>query len=378
MKILFINLPYYGHVIPTIGLVNELIERNHQVTYLLPYDWKDKISACKADFAGYENNPKLSEQIKNAVTAAEKLAPQYDLIIYEQFFFLGKHLAEKFNKPAVRIFTAPVTNERLMNEYINAGGALGIFRFEWIGRQWTKEVANGITLKTDCWLKEIVQNPPNLNLVYTLREFQPYAEDFPEENFKFLGASIYDRNEKKAFDIPKNNNPLIYISLGTVVKGAKTFFKKCFKAFENENVTVIMSVGNSFNQNSLGNIPENFYIYPSVPQLEVLKHADIFITHGGMNSISEAFYYGVPMVVIPFMADQPTNARRIEEMGLGKSLIYKKITSKNLKHTVFSVLKNENISRNISDIRKKLQSCPGNQFGVSAIEEYYFNFNKPK
>lgn len=34
MKILFINLPYHGHVIPTIGLVQELIKAGHQVTYL--------------------------------------------------------------------------------------------------------------------------------------------------------------------------------------------------------------------------------------------------------------------------------------------------------------------------------------------------------
>jgi len=33
MKILFINLPYHGHVIPTIGLVQELIKAGHQVTY---------------------------------------------------------------------------------------------------------------------------------------------------------------------------------------------------------------------------------------------------------------------------------------------------------------------------------------------------------
>ena len=38
MRILFINLPYHGHVIPTIGLVQELIKAGHQVTYLMPYD----------------------------------------------------------------------------------------------------------------------------------------------------------------------------------------------------------------------------------------------------------------------------------------------------------------------------------------------------
>ena len=42
MKILFINLPYQGHVIPTIGLVQELIKKGCQVTYLLPFDWEEE------------------------------------------------------------------------------------------------------------------------------------------------------------------------------------------------------------------------------------------------------------------------------------------------------------------------------------------------
>lgn len=44
MKILFINLPYYGHVVPTIGLVQELIKRGCEVTYLMPFDWEEKIA----------------------------------------------------------------------------------------------------------------------------------------------------------------------------------------------------------------------------------------------------------------------------------------------------------------------------------------------
>lgn len=43
MKILFINLPYYGHVVPTIGLVQELIKLGCEVTYLMPFDWEEKI-----------------------------------------------------------------------------------------------------------------------------------------------------------------------------------------------------------------------------------------------------------------------------------------------------------------------------------------------
>lgn len=370
MKVLFINLPYHGHVIPTIGLVEELIKQGCQVTYLLPFDWEDMLAGTEITFVGYQNHKKLSEQIKNAYAAAEQIIVDYDLVIYEQFFFLGKHLAEKYNKPVVRIFTAPVTNEKLMQEYIDAGGALGIFRYKWIGRNWTKSVAKGITLKTDCWLDEIVQNPPDLNLVYTLDEYQPYRDEFPIEKYKFLGASIYDRKQEE-FEINKNGKPIIYISLGTVVKGAKSFFKKCIQAFENEAVTVVLSVGKQFDIRKLGRLPDNFLVYHSVPQLSVLKQADVFITHGGMNSISEALVNGVPMVVIPFMADQPTNARRIEELGLGKRLDYKVVSSDLLKRTVMEMLNDSKLKERVTEMKEKMGNCPGNQSGVKYIPDYY-------
>ena len=84
MKILFINLPYHGHVVPTIGLVQELIKQGCEVTYLMPFDWKEKIEESGAAFAGYENHKQLSEQMKNAYTAAEKIIDYYQKCISEK------------------------------------------------------------------------------------------------------------------------------------------------------------------------------------------------------------------------------------------------------------------------------------------------------
>lgn len=371
MNILFINLPYSGHVIPTLGLVEELQKRNNHVTYLLTENWRDKVLAVGAEFISYKNDKKLSKQIKNACEAAKKLIEHNDLVIYEQFFFLGKHLAEKYNKPVVRIFTSFASNEKLMKGYINAGGVFSIFRSKWICKRWTKEVSKDIKLKTDCWLEEIIQNPPDLNLVYTLREFQPFAEDFPEDQFKFIGSSIYKRNKSSSFMLQCTKHPIIYISLGTVVNKAKVFYKKCIKAFEHENVTVIMSIGNTVKMKSLGVIPNNFHIYHFVPQLEVLKKADIFITHGGLNSVTEALYYGVPMVVIPFITDQPVNAKQIENLKLGKKLEYKQITSKLLRETTVSILDDHIILKNIRKMQQKMQAAHGNQYGADLIMDYY-------
>ena len=370
MKILFINLPYYGHVVPTIGLVQELIKQGCEVTYLMPFDWIDKIADSGAKFYGYQNHKQLSEQIKNAYAAAESIIEQFDFVIYEQFFFLGKHLAEKYQKPVARVFTAPVTNKKLMEEFITSKGPLSIFRHKWIARAFTKDIAKNIPMKTDNWLDEIVQNPPELNLVYTLREYQPYEEEFPDEQYKFLGPSIYGR-KTDGFDFVKGKRPVVYISLGTVIKGAVSFFQNCVDAFRGENMDVIISVGQKFDVRKLKGVPSNVHIYKSVPQLDVLKIADVFVTHGGMNSVSEALVYSTPMVVIPFVSDQPVNARCIEKLGIGKKLEYSTANKNTIKSTVFAVASDSDIKTNLTKVQRLITKAPGNKGGAELVVRYY-------
>ena len=370
MRILFINLPYYGHVIPTIGLVQALIKAGHPVTYLMPYDWEERIAESGADFLGYENHPQLDKQIRNAFFKAEAVIDAYDLVLYEQFFFVGKHLAEKHGKKCVRIFTAPATNTQLMRQFLSSGGPMGIFRLPLIGSLWTMDAVKGLGIRLKCrnWLDEIVENPPDCSLVYTLRAFQPCANDFPEGQFHFIGPSVYDRKEAELQAVPFG---VIYISFGTILNGRKNLFQACIDAFQKENVTVVMSVGKGFDMAKLGKLPENFLMKEHIPQIAVLKQASLFITHGGMNSVSEAMIHGVPMLVIPFVSDQPVNARQVEKLGLGKVLDNKTITADKLKETAMEILADDQIRENLRKIQKEIAPAPGNAGAVGIIEAYY-------
>ena len=92
-----------------------------------------------------------------------------------------------------------------------------------------------------------------------------------------------------------------------------------------------------------------------------------------MNSINEALSFGAPLVVIPFMSDQPTNARRIEKLGLGKKLDYRIVNSELLRTTVLSVMNDEAISANVSRMQKHMLTAPGNRGGAAMIIDYYEN-----
>ena len=369
MKILFVNLPYSGHVIPTIGLCRELVQAGHRVTYLLPYDWENSLAGSGVDFLGYENSPKLDIQIRNAFFKAEEVMESVDLLVYEQFFFPGKHLAEKHGKKCARIFTAPAANRELMKQYLSSGGPMGIFRLPFVAQLWTADAVKGLGVRLQCrsWLEEIVENPPECNLVYTLREFQPCAEDFSEETFHFLGPSVYDRREE-AF--PALEGKVIYISVGTILKGGKDFFRICMEAFREAPVTVVLSVGKQFPVSAMGKIPENFLVRNQVPQMAVLKQSSLFITHGGMNSVSEAMSCGVPMVVIPFVSDQPVNARQVERLGLGRVLNRKGLTAAALREAAFSVMSHETIRQKTAEMRHAVACAPGNTGAVRILERF--------
>ena len=161
--------------------------------------------------------------------------------------------------------------------------------------------------------------------------------------------------------------PVIYISIGTILKGGENFFRTCMDAFAKENVTVVLSVGN-FDISRLKHIPENFVIRNRVPQIAVLKQSSLFITHGGMNSVSEALVHGVPMLVIPFVSDQPVNARQVEKLGLGKVLDYMTITANALRDAAFAVMEDRQIRENLQVIQEVISRAPGNAGAVKIIE----------
>jgi len=256
-----------------------------------------------------------------------------------------------------------------MHRFISSGGPMGIFRFPLIGTLWTMDAVKGLGIKLKCrnWLDEIVENPPDCNLVYTLRSFQPYAHNFPKEKFHFIGPSVYERRGEP---FPTLHKPVIYISIGTILKGGKRFFRTCMEAFENESVTVVMSVGN-YDISKLGSIPENFVVRNHTPQIALLKQASLFITHGGMNSVSEAMVSSAPMLVIPFVSDQPVNAEQVAQLGLGKVLEYQSITPAILRNTAFAVMQDETVKKNLDNIQAQIANAPGNTGAVKIIEEYY-------
>lgn len=70
-------------------------------------------------------------------------------------------------------------------------------------------------------------------------------------------------------------------------------------------------MGSHLDRARLGPPPANVLVRATVPQVEVLRHAAAFVTHGGMNSVLEGLVCGVPLVVVP---------QQVEQLLIGQTL----------------------------------------------------------
>ncbi|CAH1173990.1 unnamed protein product [Phaedon cochleariae] len=153
-------------------------------------------------------------------------------------------------------------------------------------------------------------------------------------------------------------NGVILFSLGTNVKSVDMSLEKInniLKAFSKVNQTVLWKF-----ESDLTNLPKNVIIRKWIPQTEILAHPNLklFITHGGGLSTIEAAFYGIPMVGIPFFADQYSNMELVETREIGVTMQYDTLTSESLLEAINNVLTNPKYLKNAKRISSLMRDQP--------------------
>jgi len=190
----------------------------------------------------------------------------------------------------------------------------------------------------------------------------------------YVGASmiserpVVDPNDSLILHL-KQSKKVVYISMGTVVYDAIELYKALIKVLSDFDGTVVVSVGRSAKLDEFGNVPPHIKLLEFVPQLDVLEQTDVFVTHGGWNSINESLYYGVPMLLIPQMlhADQPLNATRMEEIGVGLHIHKTEVTEAKLNEGIHKLLNEPKFSEECCKWSKIFQEKNGVQEAIELL-----------
>lgn len=199
---------------------------------------------------------------------------------------------------------------------------------------------------------------PYLN-IYMFPEELDYAQ--PLTKWERCDCLIRDHTIHK-YEVPEKlrNKPgkLIFLSMGSMASADARLMKRLTSMLSDCPHRFIVVTGPHHDQYEL---PENMIGGEFLPQLEILPVIDLIITHGGNNTITESFYFGVPgMIVCPLFGDQPDNAQRLQEKGIGVRLDPYNCSKEELHGAIEEMLNREGLKDRMKAISMRMQA-PGSR-----------------
>ncbi len=389
-KAIFFSIPAHGHTNPTIPLVKELVAMGDEVIYYSTDEFKDKIEATGATFRKYNFTQDFdaiksgqnlgflyfllisatSLLVDDLLKDAEIFKPDY--IVHDAICPWGRYVAEICNVPAVSSVSTFAYNNR------NATFLKTISFIHQIGLSGLKYIKRAIELQKIITVKYGVQyrdflgtmmNEEDLNIVYASYYFQPDAKHYDAAKYKFVGPSISERkNDSDTTDYSTLKRPLVYISMGTIWKDRISLDVFIDALIDKDYTIVVSGTDTKKDYSHKGNV----IMKPHINQLEVLKHCDAFITHGGMNSVSEGLRAKVPLCVYPLQAEQEEVARRVVDLECGVQI--KKLTEKEIRRCTALVLNKQEFYENCGLVSASFAEAGGYKKAVAHIHEYVRRF----
>jgi len=388
---IFFNVPAHGHINPTLPIVNELVKRGETIIYYSTEAFREKIEKAGARYKPYSfslpQGPtsggnfvnlagmllKATEEVMSEeMNYIRKLQPDY--IIHDSMCPWGKYMAKHLGIKAVNttstfVFSGETTNKAdgFRKKILKMALEEGIGKiFDIVSTNRRLKVEYGVDGK----IMDLFRNQEELNIVFTSLQFQPDGAKLGNK-FVFIGPSIYDRKDAQDFSFENiGDRKLVYISLGTIANERLDFYRECIKAFSKSEFNVLISIGSKVNKKEFGVVPSNIYIENYVPQIEVLKRASLFISHGGMNSVNEALYFGVPLLIFPQQPEQVMVAKRVEELGAGICITKKEIDSEYLFKKSVYIIESRSFYESAGKIGEDFREAGGYKAGADAILNY--------
>ncbi len=274
----------------------------------------------------------------------------------------------KLNQPEDTISETPA--KLCINQIMNLRGELPSILLEFIQ-------ANNIAFKTLHDLASPLNEIPQFLLCPTelcVQNFSLSKKDIligpcvrePQESEEYIRAQFLSQSDDKE---------MIFASLGSQISvypdRAMKFYKILIECINHlPDYHFILSIDKIISIQDLGKLPSNVSIFRWVPQVELLPHISLAIIHGGLGTIKECIYYGVPMLIIPMGRDQKDNAERIKQHGLGLQGYIEDISIEEMLKMINNLLRNRMVVNNIQKLQQIFQNQQERKLDVEFVKNY--------
>ncbi|MEU2226231.1 macrolide-inactivating glycosyltransferase [Streptomyces sp. NPDC018347] len=382
------SIAAHGHVNPGLEVIRELVARGHRVTYAIPPAFADKVAATGARpvpytsiLPGPDADPdawgttlldNVEPFLDDAIQALPQLAAAYaddtpDLVLHDITSYPARVLAHRWGVPVISLSpnlvawdgyeeeaAEPMWREPRQTERGRAYYA----KFE----AWLAE--NGVTLHPDAFAGR-----PERSLVLIPKVLQPHADRVDERVHTFVGACQGDRREQGDWQRPDGARKVVLVSLGSAFTKQPAFYRECVRAFGDlPGWHLVLQVGRHVTRADLGEVPDTVEVRDWVPQLAVLRQADLFVTHAGAGGSQEGLATATPMIAVPQAVDQFGNADLLQELGVARQLSTEEATADRLRAAALALVDDPEVARRLREIQAGMAREGGTRRAADLIE----------
>lgn len=210
---------------------------------------------------------------------------------------------------------------------------------------------------------QIAANTPVTTLIYTNSAIDCHVHlppSYVRVGGAFLSSTTLSHDYQTLMD--RADRGVVIVAFG---RGAHqlpdNLIEKMLGVFSEKPQLFIWSIGSKYDELQRSyTIPRNVVTAVYIPQNSLLAHPNcqLFITHAGLGSTIEAVYNSVPIIAIPFAADQKTNAARlVQTLKMGVTMNVNSLTAKSLSDSMAHVVASSEFSKNAKQASILFHTC---------------------
>jgi zeaxanthin glucosyltransferase len=398
-----------GHLNPLIALSRRLVARGHRVTFFLDTDLESQLrqqglgfspaglvpSETEGPLLGHSPHKPSSEiaalryRVRRTVRDMEMFlreSPEsitrtgVDALLIDEIALAGPTVAEMLRLPYFVISTSVPHNfgwsaprriapsKSIVARIQSALLEISVVRMKGPVRRRLNAFRRQAGLRP---IREINKVFPELAHITQLPQCLDFARSRLPANFYYTGPFV-DEAARPTVEFPwerLDGRRLIYASLGTTLKGDLATFHLIAEACDGLGLQLVISLGGRRDPEIFQDLPGDPLVVRNAPQLELLKSAEIVITHAGPNTALEALMQGKPMIALPKAFDQPAIAARLERAGVAEVLRVEGLSAQKIREALLKLMTDSSYRDAAKELEVKLRFDRGLERAASIIEE---------
>jgi len=210
----------------------------------------------------------------------------------------------------------------------------------------------------------------DLTLLADVPEYFP-TRNLPND-YHYIGPLTFKQGKdaKPSWWPPaKNGLPLVYITMGTT--GVRSFFEILYSMCTSAEMIFVITTGEQ--TKNMQSLDGKIYIEDFIDGDLIMEACDLVVCHGGNGTIYQALQHGKPIIGIPTIPDQKFNMRRVEILGLGKTLSWNDFSRNpgSLLNLIRTVLNDRSFFQNAAQFSKILGRCNAAKSSADIIENAF-------